>query len=111
MLATHLHVSRTLVREALARLAAEGLVEAGRKDAPRSPSPSRAEAQSVLEARACLEREVVRLVIARWRCRWARRWKAMQRSEEEAARTSRRPSARGWPANSTSGCRRWRATP
>jgi DNA-binding GntR family transcriptional regulator len=85
-LATHLHVSRTLVREALARLTAEGLVEAGRKRTATVAQPSRAEAQSVFEARACLEREVVRRVIARWTPAMGAGLEGHVRSEEEAAR-------------------------
>ena len=65
-LAAHLNVSRTLVREALARLIAEGLVDAGRRRTATVAQPSRAEAHNVFEARACLEREVVRVVIERW---------------------------------------------
>ena len=87
MLATHLHVSRTLVREALARLITEGLVEAGRKRTATVAQPSRAEAQNVFEARACLEREVVRLVIARWSPAMGAALEGHVRSEEEAART------------------------
>ena len=87
VLATHLHVSRTLVREALARLAAEGLIEAGRKRTATVAQPSRAEAQSVFEARACLEREVVRLVIARWAPAMGAALEGHVRSEEEASRT------------------------
>jgi DNA-binding GntR family transcriptional regulator len=87
VLATHLHVSRTLVREALARLTAEGLIEAGRKRTATVAQPSRAEAQSVFEARACLEREVVRLVIARWAPAMGALLEGHVRSEEEAART------------------------
>lgn len=91
LLATHLLVSRTLVREALARLISEGLVEAGRKRTATVAQPSRAEAENVFEARACLEREVVRLVIARWTPAMGAALEGHVRSEEEAART--RPPA------------------
>ncbi|MEJ8852225.1 GntR family transcriptional regulator [Variovorax rhizosphaerae] len=86
VLGTHLNVSRTLIREALARLAAEGLVEAGRKRTATVAQPSRAEAQSVFEARACLEREVVRLVIKNWTPAMGAVLEGHVRSEEEAAR-------------------------
>jgi len=91
MLASHLHVSRTLVREALARLISEGLVEAGRKRTATVAQPSRAEAQNVFEARACMEREVVRLVIARWTPAMGAALEGHVRSEEEAARTQPPP--------------------
>jgi DNA-binding GntR family transcriptional regulator len=87
VLATHLHVSRTLIREALARLTTEGLVEAGRKRTATVAQPSRAEAQSVFEARACLEREVVRLVITRWSPAMGAALEGHVRSEEVASRT------------------------
>ena len=87
VLATHLHVSRTLIREALARLISEGLVEAGRKRTATVAQPSRAEAQSVFEARACLEREVVRLVISRWTPAMGAALEGHVRSEEEASHT------------------------
>lgn len=86
VLGTHLAVSRTLIREALARLTAEGLVEAGHKRTATVAQPTRAEAQSVFEARACLEREVVRLVIARWTPAMGAALEGHVRSEEKAAR-------------------------
>ena len=86
VLGTHLNVSRTLIREALARLTAEGLVEAGRKRTATVAQPSRAEAHSVFEARACLEREVVRLVIKNWTPAMGAVLEGHVRSEEEAAR-------------------------
>ncbi|HYP83355.1 GntR family transcriptional regulator [Variovorax sp.] len=91
VLATHLGVSRTLVREALARLAAEGLVEAGRKRTATVAQPSRAEAQSVFEARACLEQEVVRRVIERWTPAMGAVLEGHVRTEEQAARTQLPP--------------------
>ena len=87
VLGTHLDVSRTLIREALARLTAEGLVEAGRKCTATVAQPSRAEAQSVFEVRACLEREVVRLVVARWTPAMGAALEGHVRHEDEAART------------------------
>ncbi|SFN55724.1 GntR family transcriptional regulator [Variovorax sp. OV329] len=87
VLATHLSVSRTLVREALARLITEGLVESGRKRTATVAQPSRAEAHNVFETRTCLEREVVRLVIARWTPAMGAALEGHVRNEEEAART------------------------
>ena len=91
VLAEHLRVSRTLVREALARLAAEGLVEAGRKRTATVAQPSRAEAQSVFEVRACLEREVVRRIVAHWTPAMGAALEGHVRMEEEAARTQPPP--------------------
>jgi len=86
MLGSHFEVSRTLIREALARLAAEGLVEAGRKRTATVAQPSREEAQSVFELRHCLEREVVRLAIARWTPAMGAALEGHVRLEEQAAR-------------------------
>lgn len=86
-LAAHLNVSRTLVREALARLIAEGLVDAGRRRTATVAQPSRAEAHNVFEARACLEREVVRLVIERWTPSMGAALEGHLRDEEDAARS------------------------
>ena len=91
VLATHLKVSRTLVREALARVISEGLVEAGRKRTATVAQPTRAEAQSVFEARACLEQEVVRRVMARWTPAMGAELAGHVRSEEEAALTQAPP--------------------
>lgn len=86
MLGTHFNVSRTLIREALARLAADGLVETGRKRTATVAQPSREEAASVFEVRSCLEREVVRLVIARWTPAMGAVLEGHVRLEEQAAK-------------------------
>jgi DNA-binding GntR family transcriptional regulator len=65
-LAAHFGVSRTLIREALARLANEGLIDTGNKRTAMVARPSREEAKAVFEVRRCLEVEVVRLVIQNW---------------------------------------------
>jgi len=90
-LGTHLQVSRTLIREALARLAAEGLVEAGHKRTATVAQPTRAEAQSVFEARACLEQEVVRRVMAGWTPAMGAVLEGHVRIEERAAREEAHP--------------------
>ena len=82
----HLKVSRTLVREALARLCTEGLVEAGRKRTATVAAPSRAEAQHVFDTRACLEREVVRVLISRWTPAMGAALEGHVRQEEKAQR-------------------------
>ena len=58
-------VSRTVVRQALNRLQAEGLVETRPNHGAYVAKPSLAEARDVFEARRCLEREVVRKLIER----------------------------------------------
>jgi DNA-binding GntR family transcriptional regulator len=85
MLGSHFGVSRTLIREALARLAAEGLVEAPQKRTATVAQPSLAEAKSVFEVRRCLEEEVVRLVIARWQPAMGAALEGHLRQEELAA--------------------------
>src|SRR5260221_12456345 len=60
-------MSRTLVRAALAHLQSEGLVDAPPRRTATTAKPTLEEAKEVFEARRMLEREVVRLVIARWR--------------------------------------------
>jgi DNA-binding GntR family transcriptional regulator len=65
-LGTHFGVSRTLVRAALARLAAEGLVDVGKTKSATVAQPSREDAVEAFEVRRALEREVVRLVALRW---------------------------------------------
>jgi DNA-binding GntR family transcriptional regulator len=91
VLGTHLNVSRTLIREALARLTAEGLVEAGHKRSATVAQPSRAEAENVFEARSCLEREVVRLVLRRWTPAMGAALEGHVRIEEKAAREEAPP--------------------
>lgn len=63
----HFSMSRTLVRATLARLQAEGLVDARPKRTVTVAQPSLEEAKEVFEARRALEREVVALVVRRWR--------------------------------------------
>ena len=60
-------MSRTLVRAALAQLQSEGLVDAPPRRTATTAKPTLEEAQEVFEVRRMLEREVVRLVIARWK--------------------------------------------
>ena len=60
-------MSRTLVRAALAHLQSEGLVDAPPRRTATTAKPTLEEAKEVFEVRRTLEREVVRLVIARWR--------------------------------------------
>lgn len=59
-------ISRTLVRTALLRLSSEGLVDVRVKRTATVAMPSTAEAKAIFEVRRCLEREAVRLVVARW---------------------------------------------
>lgn len=58
-------VSRTIVRQALVRLQAEGLVETKANRGAFVATPSLEEARQIFELRHCLEREVVRRLIDR----------------------------------------------
>ena len=81
----HFAMSRTLVRAVLARLQAEGLVEARPKRTATVALPTLAEARDVFELRRALEAEVVRLVIKRWQPAFGAELEGLVR-EEEAAR-------------------------
>jgi DNA-binding GntR family transcriptional regulator len=78
-------MSRTLVRAALAQLQSEGLVDAPPRRTATTAKPTLEEAKEVFEVRRTLEREVVRLVIARWRAEFGAELEGHVR-EEEAAR-------------------------
>ena len=81
-----LGMSRTLIRAALARLAAEGLVDTQPNRGATVAQPSVEEAHSVFEVRRALEAEVVRLVIERWKPACGHALDAHVRQEEQAAR-------------------------
>lgn len=85
---SHFGMSRTLARSTLARLKAEGLVEAPVKRTATVARPSLAEARDVFEIRRALEREAVALVIRRWKPEFGARLEGHVR-EEEAARAQR----------------------
>jgi DNA-binding GntR family transcriptional regulator len=78
-------MSRTLVRAALAHLQSEGLVDAPPRRTATTAKPTLEEAKEVFEVRRTREREVVRLVIARWRPEFGADLEGHVR-EEEAAR-------------------------
>jgi DNA-binding GntR family transcriptional regulator len=59
-------ISRTLVRQALARLQADGLVETGGKRSATVARPSLEQSKDVFRVRRALEREVVRIVSENW---------------------------------------------
>lgn len=84
----HFGMSRTLARSTLARLKAEGLVEAPVKRTATVARPSLAEARDVFEVRRALEREAVALVIRRWKPAFGAKLEGHVR-EEEAARARR----------------------
>jgi DNA-binding GntR family transcriptional regulator len=63
---THFAMSRTLARSTLARLAAEGLVDAPVRRTATVARPGLEEARDVFEVRRALEREAVALVVRRW---------------------------------------------
>ena len=79
-------MSRTLVRAALAHLQSEGLVDAPPRRTATTAKPTLEEAKEVFEVRRMLEREVVRLVIERWRPEFGAELEGHVR-EEEAARS------------------------
>ncbi len=77
-------MSRTLTRATLARLQVEGLVEAGRKRTATVARPSLEEAKEDFEVRRALEREVIRLVIARWKPEFGAVLEGHVREEDQA---------------------------
>jgi DNA-binding GntR family transcriptional regulator len=84
----HFGMSRTLVRATLARLQAEGLVDAFAKRTSTVARPSLDEARDVFEGRRALEREAVALVIKRWKPEFGARLEGHVR-EENAAKDRR----------------------
>jgi DNA-binding GntR family transcriptional regulator len=90
-LGTHFGMSRTLIRAALARLVADGLVDTAHKRTATVAQPSLEEARSVFELRRCLEAEVVRLVIERWQPSLGAALEGHVRLEEQAARQQQAP--------------------
>ncbi len=90
-LGAHFGMSRTLIRAALARLVADGLVETQQKRTATVAQPSLEEARSVFELRRCLEAEVVRLVVARWQPAMGAALEGHVRQEEQAARQQQAP--------------------
>jgi len=90
----HFGMSRTLVRAVLARLQAEGLVDARPKRTATVAQPSLSEARDVFEVRRALEAEVVRLVIKRWKPAFGAELEGLVR-EEDAARERNLPAVWG----------------
>ena len=84
----HFGMSRTLVRATLGRLHAEGLVESRPKRTVTVARPTLEDAREVFEVRRALEREVVMLVIQRWRPEFGAELEGHVR-EEDAARARR----------------------
>lgn len=79
-------MSRTLVRQVLARLSADGLVITGGKRSAMVATPSLEDALAIFEVRRALEREVVALALKRWKPNNAARLEAHVKKEEGAAR-------------------------
>jgi DNA-binding GntR family transcriptional regulator len=67
VIGNHFGMSRTLARVTISRLQIEGLVEAGGKRTATVACPSIEEAKEDFEVRRALEREVIRLVVTRWK--------------------------------------------
>jgi DNA-binding GntR family transcriptional regulator len=77
-------MSRTLVRAALAQLQSEGLVDAPPRRTATTAKPTLEQAKEVFEVRRTLEREVVRLVIMRWRPEFGAELEGHVRQEDAA---------------------------
>lgn len=77
-------ISRTLVRQALARLQADGLVDTGGKRTATVARPSLSEAKDIFRVRRALEREVVRIVAENWRAEFGARLEGHVRMEDAA---------------------------
>ncbi|MFA5121334.1 GntR family transcriptional regulator [Zavarzinia sp.] len=77
-------ISRTLVRQALARLKADGLVDTGGKRTATVARPSLAEAREIFRVRRALEREAVHLVAEAWKPEFGARLEGHVRAEDAA---------------------------
>jgi DNA-binding GntR family transcriptional regulator len=77
-------MSRTLVREVLAQLQSEGLVDAPPRRTATTAKPTLDQAREIFEIRKMLEREVVRLVIGRWESQFGADLEGHVRAEEAA---------------------------
>lgn len=77
-------MSRTLVRETLAQLQSEGLVDAPARRTATTAKPTLDQAREIFVIRRMLEREVVRLVIGRWTPQFGAELDGHVRSEESA---------------------------
>lgn len=84
-------MSRTLVRATLQRLEAEGLVETKPKRTATVAKPTLQEARHVFEVRRVLEREAVRLTVARWKPEFGAILDGHIREEEAARAEGRDP--------------------
>lgn len=83
-LAAQFGISRTPVRAVLARLQAEGLVAASARRTAAVARPGLGEARQVFVVRRVLEREAVRLVLARWTPAFRERLRRIVRDEQRA---------------------------
>jgi DNA-binding GntR family transcriptional regulator len=81
-------MSRTLVRAALAQLQSEGLVDAPPRRTATTARPTLEEAREVFSVRRLLERDVVRLVIERWKPEFGAELEGHIREEEAARKAS-----------------------
>lgn len=77
-------MSRTLVRQALARLQADGLVDTGGKRTATVARPGLAEAKDVFRVRRALEHEAVRIIAERWQASFGAELEGHVRKETEA---------------------------
>lgn len=77
-------MSRTLVRAVLAQLQSEGLVDAPPRRTATTARRTLEEAREVFEVRRSLEREIIRLVVSRWRPEFGAELEGHVRTEEAA---------------------------
>ncbi|SDX35782.1 transcriptional regulator, GntR family [Albimonas donghaensis] len=77
-------ISRTLVRQALQRLQADGLVDMGGKRTATVARPTLAEARDVFRVRRALEREAIRILAETWTPAHGARLEGHLRAEAEA---------------------------
>jgi DNA-binding GntR family transcriptional regulator len=77
-------ISRTLSRQALARLNGDGLVETGNKRTATVARPGLEEAREIFEMRRGLEAQAVRLVVKRWRAEYGSALEGHVREERAA---------------------------
>lgn len=77
-------ISRTLVRQALQRLHADGLVELGGKRTATVARPTAGEARDVFRVRRALEREAIRILVESWTAEMGARLEGHLRAERQA---------------------------
>ena len=90
-LGTSLGVSRTIVREALARLRSEGLVETGKGKSATVAMPGPEESAETFHVRRCLEKDVVTILAQNWEPIMGQRLRAHIALEQRASAENNHP--------------------